>query len=181
MNFKIFLCVPALLLAAACNSDNTTIVAASKTPASKSAAMPNGKLSAPINIDYSVLGTAIVGQPVAIELRLTSPLQDRPISLNYFVNDADTLMLGESQPAEIILSIPGERGTAARQVTVVPQREGRLYLNVTAEIETDNGIMLKSMSIPIAVGPAGNDAAVNGELRSAADGDTVVSMPAREN
>lgn len=181
MNFKMLSIMPALLLASACDSDNTTLVAASKSPESKVAAMPAGKLTAPIDIAYSVLGTAIVGQPVAIELRFSSPLHDRPIALNYFVNDADTLMFGESQPQEIVLSIPGERGVAARQVTVVPQREGRLYLNVTAEIETDNGIMLKSMAVPIAVGPAGNEAAVNGELRTAAEGETVISMPAREN
>jgi hypothetical protein len=64
---------------------------------------------------------------------------------------------------------------------VVPQREGRLYLNVSAEVETEGGTLLKSMAIPIQVGSAPRQQQTNGELKPDADGEPVISMPAEEN
>lgn len=140
-----------------------------------------GKPSAPVDIGYRVLGTPLVGQPVAIELTLASPLAGQQLRLSYFINDSESLRFADSQPREIELSIDADEGSAARQVTVVPQREGRLYLNVTAEIETEIGFLLKSMAIPLSVGYAEGEPAVNGRLEQTADGETVVSMPAAEN
>jgi hypothetical protein len=177
----------ALLTVAACAPSSDTNDAAGKVasqPAKPSAGEPvssPGKPSAPISIRYKILGTPVVGQPVAIEIGVASSLQQQPLRISYKVLDADSLSLPESQPASTELSAPADGGFAARQVTVVPLREGRLYLNVTAEIATDEGMVLKSMAVPIAVGRATTAPAINGELRQAADGETVISMPAREN
>lgn len=164
-----------LLFIAACGAEAPPAATVDKAPA------PAGKLAAPVRIDYNVLGNAIVGQPVAIELRLSSPEGGRPLTLNYFINDSDALAFGSAQPESIALSIPENEGVAARQVTVVPQREGRLYLNVTVEMETANGTMLKSAAIPITVGEGAPPAEVNGELQGGADGEAVISMPAKES
>jgi hypothetical protein len=64
---------------------------------------------------------------------------------------------------------------------VVPQREGRLYLNVSAEVETEQGTLLKSMAIPIQVGSAPRELQTNGEVSQDADGEAIVSMPADED
>ena len=127
-----------------------------------------------------MLGSPLVGQPLAIEVQVSSPLSDQPIEVSYFVNDTDSMSFPESQPKRVELRVPASKGRAERQVTVVPLREGRLYLNVTAEIQTDAGSMLKSMAIPIAVGPGLAEPEVNGELRETADGETVLSLPAQE-
>lgn len=140
-----------------------------------------GKPTAPISIDYTVTGTPIVGQPLNIDLQVTSTLSDRPITLNYDVVDATALLFPEAQVKRVSLGMVDELRPAGEQVTVVPQRDGRLYLNVTAEIETESGTLLKSMAIPIQVGSAPPELDENGELMEDADGDAILSMPADDN
>lgn len=140
-----------------------------------------GKPTAPIDIEYSVIGSAFVGQPVSIEIDVSSSVRDRSIALEYRINDPRDLSFGDAQPERVSLSAIGDAPSASRQVTVVPKREGRLYLNVSAVIETEEGSLIKAISIPVQVGAAREERAVNGELKQDADGETVVSMPAEEN
>ena len=172
---------------AACNApvETDSVSSESSTPTEKTVAASvqtsPGKPSAPISIRYKILGTPLVGQPVAIEVDVSSALRGQPFQISYSVLDSDSMSFPASQPQRIELSIADNERSATRQVTVVPLREGRLYLTVTAEIETDNGVVLKSMAVPIAVGQSAAAPDVNGELRDAAEGETVISMPAREN
>lgn len=140
-----------------------------------------GKPSAPIRIDYAVIGNAVVGQPVSINLEVSSTVRDTPIALNYRINDARNLRFPQAQPERVSLGALGDGERAREQVTVVPQRDGRLYLNVSAEIETEGGTMLKSMAIPIQVGRAPSQQQANGELTEDGDGEAVISMPAEES
>jgi hypothetical protein len=140
-----------------------------------------GKPTAPIDIEYSVIGSAIVGQPVSIEIDVSSTVRDRSIAVDYRINDPRDLSLAEAQPARVSLGAIGDAPSASRQVTVVPNREGRLYLNVSAEIETEEGSLIKAISIPVQVGASREERRTNGELKEDGDGDTVVSMPAEEN
>jgi hypothetical protein len=64
---------------------------------------------------------------------------------------------------------------------VVPQREGRLYVNVSVEVETAGGSMIKSMAIPIQVGSAPEPTRNDGEVKEGPNGELVQSMPAQEN
>lgn len=142
-----------------------------------------GKPAAPIDIRYSVIGSASVGQPVNIEIDVRSTLTDAPITLDYRINDPRELTFDEAQPQRVELRTASDAGAAAmrRQVTVIPQREGRVYLNVSASIETEDGSMIRSIAIPVQVGRSRSEPAVNGELKQDADGETVISMPAEEN
>lgn len=168
-----------IALAAGCNTEPAPSgeTAAADKPAVRPDRSP-GKPSAPIEFRYQVLGTPRVGQPVAIEIELVSPVE-QPLTMRYAIPDADALSFAAEQPQAIELSV--EQGRAARQVTVVPQREGRLYLNVTAELDTGSGSQLKSIAIPLSVGRADVEPEVNGELKEGPEGETVVSMPAEEN
>lgn len=140
-----------------------------------------GKPTAPIDIEYNVIGSAFVGQPVSIEIDVSSTVRDRSIALEYRINDPRDLSFGEAQPQRVSLSAIGEAPSASRQVTVVPKREGRLYLNVSAEIQTAEGSLIKAISIPVQVGASREERGTNGELKEDGDGDPVVSMPAEEN
>lgn len=174
-----------LLSLAACRTggdgtDTEAVAAKSAAEEAQPAASP-GKPSAPISIRYQVLGTPIVGQPVPVELEITSSVTDRPIKVSYHINDPASMMFPESQAREVGVSIPAAEGRTTRQVTVVPQRDGRLYLNVLAEVETDAGTMIKSIAIPVSASRGAEETETNGELKETADGETVVSMPAEEN
>lgn len=138
-----------------------------------------GKPSAPIAIDYDVIGTPLVGQPVNIDLSVRSTQGDAPVRITYRVLDPDSMSFPDTQAREVALRV-GATEPAVRQVTVVPQREGRLYLNVTAEIETPDGAMIRSIAIPVQVGSGPAERQPNGTLTEDADGNPVISLPADE-
>ena len=125
------------------------------------------------------MGTPVVGLPLSINLKISSSL-DRPIRVNYRINDSTSLMFTEAQSERVSLVPAGEQGFSAEQVTVIPQREGRLFLNVSAEIETEMGMMAKVMAIPIQVGSLRAAPQTNGELVSGENGEAQISMPAKE-
>jgi hypothetical protein len=179
--------VLATLAFAACQDANQGVERASDTAAAPEAAAQAadaeasaGKPTAPIAIDYTVVGTPVVGQPVSINLEVSSMLAGRAVTLNYRINDARNLVFPQAQAQRVALGVLGDSDRAAQQVIVVPQREGRLYLNVSAEVETEQGTLLKSMAIPIQVGSAPRELQTNGEVSQDADGEAIVSMPADE-
>ncbi len=141
------------------------------------AARSPGKPGAPVAIDYAIIGVPIVGHPVNIDVALSSTRGDAPVRLSWHVLDSGSLSFPESQAREVAVRVTS-RQVETRQVTVVPQREGRLYLNVTAEVETPDGAMLKSIAIPIQVGDAPGEPAPAGELKEDAGGEAVMSLPA---
>lgn len=138
-----------------------------------------GKPSLPISIDYEVLGKAIVGLPVAINVTVRATQDTGPISVQYSIHDASAMRFQEGQVERRQYRSRSELDM--QQVAVVPQREGRLYVNVSVEVQTPGGSMIKSMAIPIQVGNAPVQPQINGELKEGPDGETVISMPAQEN
>lgn len=181
---NIALTVIAAIAIAACGAEpaNTGSTTASKATgkfAEGNATSP-GKPSAPITIDYEVLGNAIVGLPVSINVQVRGTRDDLGlVSVSYSINDRSALRFQEGQVERYdILDV---REARREQLAVVPQREGRLYVNVSVEVETPGGTMIKSMAIPIQVGNAPESSRTDGELKQGPDGELVQSMPAREN
>lgn len=138
-----------------------------------------GKPSVPISIDYEVLGKAFVGLPVAVNVQVRATGDIGPISVQYSIHDASSMIFQEGQVER--LEITDSSGVSTQQVAVVPQREGRLYINISAEVQTPGGPMIKSMAIPIQVGNAPVQPQIEGELKEGPDGETVISMPAQES
>jgi len=163
------------------NSSTKTATAVHSKPAAPADAARRspGKPSAPINIDYEIMGTPVIGVPLSINVTVSSTL-DQPITVNYRIIDSTSLMFTGAQSERVSLVAVGDETFSAEQVTVIPQREGRLYLNVSAEIETEIGMMAKVMAIPIQVGSFRPTPQVNGELITTDDGEALISMPAKE-
>ena len=131
------------------------------------------KPGAPFGVSYKIIGTPIIGSPVTIDLLVTSTLGSEPVTVSYRINDASAMMFHEAQPAQVRLAPVAEEGFIKQQVTVVPQREGRLYLNVGASVETESGSMSSMMAIPIQVGSGGRKLEQNGEVQLDEDGEAV--------
>lgn len=142
-------------------------------------AASGGKPTAPVQLSYEVLGKPVVGSPVAINVFVESTGENRPVTLQYDIADRSSMVFQQGQVKR--LELDNERRERMQQVTVIPQREGRLYVNVSAEVKTAEGSMLRSMAIPIQVGAAPENPVVNGDLVEGPDGETVISMPAKEN
>lgn len=140
-----------------------------------------GKPTAPVSIRYDVVGNAVVGQPVAINLQVSSSQPGQAVTLHYRTNDSSAMVFPESQALRIDMNAAPDDSPRMQQVSVIPQREGRLFLNVSAEVQTVNGTMFRSVAIPIQVGAGSRQPEVNGEIRETAEGEQVISMPASEN
>jgi hypothetical protein len=182
----LFIAAAVLLIGvSACENSNDSneappVAAQNGEPA---AAMPRpsatspGKPTAPIDISYEVIGNAIVGVPVSINIVITS---DRgPVSVEYSIVDNSALMFqsGQLEQREVLDPSSG----SVQQLSVIPQREGRVYVNVSAVIPGEEGLNIRSMSIPIQVGRAPDKPTANGEKVEGPGGETVNSLPAQES
>ena len=114
-----------------------------------------GKPSPPLRIRYEVEGAPVVGQPVAVNVFVTSSEEVGEVQVRYRVTDPSSMNFPDSQATRLEMRVgPGDDTKGLRQITVIPQREGRLFLNVSAEVQTPQGSMLRTQAIPIQVGAA---------------------------
>ena len=140
----------------------------------------SSELQSPVEITYRVIGTPIIGSPLALDLKFRSTLGDTPYKVTYRVNDATALQLPEGQSDTVSVSPSAANEIIAQQVTVIPLREGRLYLNVAAVVETGEGSMQTVTAVPIQVGPAPRQATENGQVIIDQEGNRIRSLPATE-
>ncbi len=169
-----------LLFLAGCG-DNTVEV---DTATEGTAGLPEGftaKPQGPVTINYRIIGTPIVGQPLAIDIEVSSLVGDQAIALSYRINDSTALELTEAQPAQVSL-IPDASGEPSlQQVRLVPLREGRLFLNVSASVGVNGDTVSSAIAIPIQVGAAPREPEQNGTVTTDASGESIHSLPASEN
>lgn len=111
----------------------------------------------PVTIAYRIIGTPVVDQPLGIDLQVTPNVDATEITLTFRVNDSTAMTLTESQPESVLLAPTSGNGASLQQVRVVPKRAGRVYLNVAASIEADNGSVSTVTAIPIQVIAAPRD------------------------
>jgi hypothetical protein len=127
----------------------------------------------PYRVSYRIIGTPIVGSPVTVDLRVESNRGAQPLNLDYRINDATSMILAESQPASVRMELAGDDAAFTQQVTVIPQREGRFYLNVSAYFETVDGTMSTVTAIPIQVGTGSRELQPHGEVQTDENGEAV--------
>jgi len=157
----------------------TTPPSVTFTPENDNAAMASP--SGPITISYRIIGKPIVGETVAIDLRIASTLEDQPYNVSYRLNDITAMRLPESQPARVAVVPNVGEDFNLQQVVVIPLREGRLYLNVAAEFDTGDGSMSTVTAIPIQVGSGARELQENGIVTMDENGEPIRSLPARED
>jgi len=169
-----------LALLAGCGSDDAAAPATEKRAGSDAPAAMTAKPQGPVTIDYRIIGAPIVGQPLAIDVEVTSLLGPQAISLSYRINDSTAMEFSEAQPAQVTIA-PSSSTPSLQQVRLVPLREGRLFLNVSASVEIDGETYSTAMAIPVQVGSAPRQAEENGVLSTDDTGAAIRSLPASEN
>ncbi|MGA8205319.1 MAG: hypothetical protein WB812_12415 [Woeseiaceae bacterium] len=166
---------------AGCNKDQADQAASDAAAPAPEVSFEPGQATArdtkpkgPVQIAYRIIGSPIVGQPVAVELEITSNVESTDVTLSYRVNDTTALQIPEAQPATVTLAAARREAPPVReQVQVIPLREGRLYLNVSATVETKNGSLSTVSAIPIQVGAATPAPPENGALDTDENGDAI--------
>jgi len=184
MNRAILLSMATLFLLSACGSDESaeTSQAAASAAKTDASVVRTSEVQSPVEITYRVIGTPIVGSPVALDLQFKSTLGATPYKVTFRVNDPTAMQMPEAQSASISISPSSRNESVARQVTVIPLREGRLYLNVAAVVETESGSMQSVIAIPIQVGAATPRRLLeNGTVITDENGELIRTLPAKED
>jgi len=131
-----------------------------------------GRPGTMFQVDYTIIGTPIVGSPVSIDLDIRSAYEGESVDIGYQVPDPSALIMDDTQPRNLTRApFAGERSIRER-VTVIPQREGRLYINVSAGRTGREGTSSTMISIPIHVGDVDTSPVEHGELETNADDET---------
>lgn len=131
------------------------------------------KPGAPFRVNYRVIGTPVVGAPLSIDLRVTSALDPTSVALSYRIADETAMMLHEAQPADLVAEFAANEDFVDQRITIVPQREGRLFLNVSATIDTATGRDSTTIAIPVQVGQGTRELEEHGELGKDEDGESI--------
>jgi len=127
----------------------------------------------PFRITYTIIGTPVVGSPVTVDLQIESVTESQPVNLEYRIRDSSSLMLADSQPAQVRIEPAANESVFKQQVTVIPQREGRFYLNVSASFETKEGTRSTVTAIPLQVGSGTRELQESGEVQVDENGEAV--------
>lgn len=145
--------------------------AVKEKPASVTAQTPSspGNL---FRVDYEIIGTPVVGSPVSIDLAITSLFGDEPVDLAFRIPDATALIMDAAQPRDLRRTPSSDDRTIRERVTVIPQREGRLFINVSASRTDAAGSLTSAISIPLHVGNVDTSVREQGELQTNEDGET---------
>ena len=180
---KVFVLVVALLAGACSDSGEenaSEIVAESPATTAPEAGSKPGrsdgqtiKLQGPVSISYKIIGAPIVGQAVAVDLQIVSNVGAQAITLTYRVNDTTAMQFPEAQPPSVSMAATDSAEPQTQQVRIIPLREGRLFLNVSASIETDGGTISTVTAIPIQVGSAVRQPQEDGTVTTDENGEAI--------
>lgn len=128
--------------------------------------------ASPFRFDYMLIGTPVVGSPVTFDLQIKSMIGDGPIDISYQVVDSSSLTMPEAQPRRLTVAPLAGEEIVRERVSVIPQREGRMYFNVSAAVTTEDGTTSTVISIPLHVGDVDTGLVEHGELQTDEEGNT---------
>ena len=122
-----------------------------------------------VAIQYRVEGVAQAGRPVSVYLQFDG-VTDPAGATVQLTTDAGLALATSSR-----LVLPAGQRTSAT-ATVTSSREGLAYLNVFV---TQNGAM-SIVAIPVQTGSGTPATKSTGDMKSSADGEKIISLPAKE-
>ena len=155
-------------------SDSTEPAAAADAPSKTNQVQQlDVKAGSPFAIRYEVIGTPIVGSPVALDIQVTSALGPTPLEIGIQIPDPSAMVLHTSQPEKLQTEITEAERTATERVTVVPMREGRLFINISASADVEGGTISTMQSIPLHVGVVDTGPQEHGEVEITEEGEAI--------
>lgn len=139
-----------------------------------------GKRRSPITIGYQVLDVAAVGEPLTITLYFDSKTVDGDFEIHYRSSAPQQLALAPSQPETMQFGPDADGNYAPQTVVLLPQENGRFYLQVSAGLQTQSGLVMRPYSIPVQVGPSSANNTKQ-KTNNPGDAEQGISIPARMN
>ena len=104
-----------------------------------------------ITIDFEILNKPILNESAIISLLLETNDPSKKIFLNYSVVSGDDISFGDNQIDRFELSSNLRGIYPEQQIIIIPRREGRVFLAVSATMKFEKENVTKTISIPIDV------------------------------
>ena len=135
------------------------------------------KIRPPVTVDYKILGTPTLGQPLEVELTVHSSVADTAVRVEYHAMDSNALKMqainNDGQSFKLVnANVPNRQ-----KIVVIPQQEGRNVFLVTTYLQLPSGDVANSRAIAITVGDGEKADNRNGNLTLDENGEAIISMP----
>lgn len=129
----------------------------------------------PLQFRYEILATPAVGQPIEVKIFVSPSLPFAVLTLEVYAHEG--LIVA---PFEFSVTEPSIGEPVENTLTVTPYIEGSLRLFVLAIGEINGESQAGQLTVPLQVGPPSQLPAPIKRIISP-DGETIISLPAREN
>lgn len=150
-----------------------------------SAVSASGKPGASVDLKFDLATKPELGKPLVVTVAVVPRAADiAQLRVVFQSNEAVEVQSGSEMPMQ---EKPADGVAVSHAVTVVPRREGVLYLGAVALVESGAGSVARSFAIPIIVGdPVQAEQALaakpaQGALAKGEGGEKIISLPASEN
>jgi hypothetical protein len=158
--------VPTVFAAASHDAAGHSVAKATKAQKTGFTSLPSKKGGSGVDMAYRMEGTPTVGVPLTIRIQMTSR-----VAAQTTLRAGEGLLL--SNPDQVLQSQAGQRSEHA--VTVVPQAEGRFYLNVFSVANNRGG----ASAIAVQVGKGTVQLKQSGKVQVMPSGERIISVPAQ--
>lgn len=139
---------------------------------------PSGKRSAPVEIAYTVPESASIGASVSVLVTVTALADVTDLGLSLTPGEGLSLSGGTFEKS---YGAQSRGAVISETVTVTPNTNGLLYLNVFASAVVNGHKMVDASAVPISVGPSTEKMQNrSGATARDASGQNIVIMPADE-
>lgn len=156
------------------NSD--TVAAIEQEPAAEVFQSPGKPNVTPLDVHYRLLDIPQVGEPFGLELTIVST--QATTGLGYSV-DAESALVVDPRGQQRSFAGKPARTPEKTTLSITPVMEGRFYVHVSGNGVVNGKNYTRVVTIPIQVGQGTRQLEQIGEVRSDADGNPVVSLPAK--
>ena len=156
---KFFSLISLFLLAVACESvekDSPGEATLSSSINNEIHLKTNEIVSNAFEIKYDVLGKPIIGQAVSVKLTFNGFLKSQQIQIEFKTADSSSMIFSEAQVQKINLQYNESKNdnTLIQNVSIIPQKAGRIFLNVILSYRIEGGIVSIMKAVPIYVDSA---------------------------
>lgn len=150
-----------------------------------SAVSASGKPGASVDLKFDIATKPELGKPLTVKVAvLPRSAEISQLRVVFQSNESVEVQSGSEMPVQ---EKPADGAVLSHAVTVVPRREGVLYLGAVALVESGSSSVARSFAIPIIVGdPVQAEQALaakpaQGALAKGEGGEKIISLPASEN
>lgn len=167
------------------SGDAAAKAAAAKSDGMVAAVSATGKPGASVDLKFDIATKPELNQPLQVSVAVVPRAADiAQLRVVFQSNESVEVQSGSEMPVQ---ERPADGVPVPHSVTVVPRREGVLYVGAVALVESGAGSVARSFAIPIIVGdPVQAEQALaakpaQGALAKGEAGEKVISLPASDN